>query len=37
MMLLDSQSETDVEVGVPRIAMQDYLQRVLTAILADMC
>jgi hypothetical protein len=36
-MFLDSQSETDVEIGVPRIAMQDSLQSVLTAISADIC
>lgn len=33
----DSQSETDVEVRVPRIAMQDSLHSVLTAISADIC
>jgi hypothetical protein len=34
-MLLDSQSETEIEVGVPRVAMNDSLHSVLTAISAD--
>jgi len=36
-MILDSQSETDIEVGVPRVMMKNSFNSVLTATSADIC